>query len=182
VASVTAGAAADRAGIKRDDVITKFNGKTVKDNRGLVDMVMRTAPGTTVPVEIYRSKKAMTLNVKVDELNLAQEQEQTPAAQQRHAAGRSAQPAQRAASTAFGMPATSRRPSRDLGLPANARASSARSNRRQRSAPAADGRRDRRDRRQPGHERRSGERDSTRSRGPVGARHPCATDKRASRS
>ena len=34
----------------------------------------KTAPGTTVPMKIVRGKKVMTLNVKVEELNLEQEQ------------------------------------------------------------------------------------------------------------
>jgi serine protease Do len=76
VGTVTGGGPADKAGIKVDDVITQFNGKPVKDNNQLVDMVMHTAPGTTVPVEVYRNKKAMTLSVKVEALDLADEQEQ----------------------------------------------------------------------------------------------------------
>ncbi|HKW03200.1 MAG TPA: trypsin-like peptidase domain-containing protein [Vicinamibacterales bacterium] len=122
VASVTAGAAADRAGIKRDDVITKFNGKGVKDNRSLVDMVMRTAPGTTVPVEIYRNKKAMTLNVKVDELNLAQEQETVAGGGSNGARPNGPRnPRNEPKDTAFGMQLRDITPAiaRDLGLPAN---------------------------------------------------------------
>jgi serine protease Do len=120
VGSVTAGGPAERAGIKRDDVITQFNGKTVKDNNALVDMVMRTAPGTTVPVEIYRSKKAMTLNVKVDELNLAQEQE-TVATTGAGRSDRPRNPRNEPKDTAFGMQLRDITPAiaRDLGLPAS---------------------------------------------------------------
>jgi serine protease Do len=119
VGSVTAGGPAERAGIKRDDVITQFNGKAVKDNNALVDMVMRTAPGTTVPVEIYRAKKAMTLNVKVDELNLAQEQETVATGAGR--SDRPRNPRNEPKDTAFGMQLRDITPAiaRDLGLPAN---------------------------------------------------------------
>ena len=119
VGSVTAGGPAEKAGIKRDDVITQFNGKTVKDNSALVDMVMRTAPGTTVPVEIYRAKKAMTLNVKIDELNLAQEVEASNAGATRP--DRSRNPRNEPKDTAFGMQLRDITPAiaRDLGLPAN---------------------------------------------------------------
>jgi serine protease Do len=119
VGSVTAGGPAERAGIKRDDVITQFNGKAVKDNSALVDMVMRTAPGTTVPVEIYRNKKAMTLNVKVDELNLAQEQETIATGAGR--SDRPRNPRNEPKDTAFGMQLRDITPAiaRDLGLPAN---------------------------------------------------------------
>jgi serine protease Do len=120
VGSVTTGGPADKAGIKRDDVITQFNGKTVKDNSALVEMVMGTAPGTTVPVEIYRAKKAMTVNVKIGELDLAQEQEQVqsggPSRPDRPRAQRD-----EPINTAFGMQLREITPAiaRDLGLPAN---------------------------------------------------------------
>jgi len=71
---------AKSAGIQVGDVIVEFNGKPVKDSSELVAMVTATTPGTTVPVKILRSRKPMTLNVKVEELDLASEQAQ--AAQQ----------------------------------------------------------------------------------------------------
>ena len=119
VGSVTAGGPADKAGIKRDDVITQFNGKTVKDNSALVDMVMRTAPGTTVPVEIYRNKKPTTINVKIDELNLAQEQETVGGGNVRP--DRQRNPRNEPKDTAFGMQLRDLTPTiaRDLGLPGN---------------------------------------------------------------
>jgi serine protease Do len=120
VGSVTAGGPADKAGIKRDDVITQFNGKSVKDNSALVEMVMRTAPGTTVPVEIFRNKKAMTLNVKVDELNLAQEQEVSGGDTVRPDRG-GRNPRNEPKDTAFGMQLRDLTPaiSRELGLQSN---------------------------------------------------------------
>ena len=65
---------AKAAGIDVGDVIVEFNGKTVKNNDELVGVVTRTVPGTTVPVKVIRDKKMLTLNVKVAELDLAQEQ------------------------------------------------------------------------------------------------------------
>jgi len=119
VGTVTADGPADKGGIKVDDVITKFNGKTVKDNAQLVDMVMATAPGTTVPVEIYRNKKPMTLSVKVEALDLAQEQEQ---AGQQFGRNRDRQQAPRnePKDTAFGMQLREITPAiaHDLNLPA----------------------------------------------------------------
>ena len=47
----------------------------MKDNSELVDMVMRTAPGTTVPVEGHPQQEAVTLNVKVEELISTPEQQ-----------------------------------------------------------------------------------------------------------
>ena len=57
------------------DVIVEFNGRKVENDRGLVDMVVATRPGTSVPVKIVRDKQAKTLNVTVGELNLDQEAE-----------------------------------------------------------------------------------------------------------
>jgi serine protease Do len=65
---------AKTAGVKVGDVIVEFNGKAVTDNNQLVGMVTRTAPGTTVPMKIVRDKKTISLNVKVDELDLEAEQ------------------------------------------------------------------------------------------------------------
>lgn len=67
---------ARKAGIRIGDVITEFNGKPVKNSDDLVAMVTATAPGTTVPVKIMRAKKAQTLNVTVEELNLDAEREE----------------------------------------------------------------------------------------------------------
>jgi serine protease Do len=74
VTTVTEGGPAAHAGLKPGDVITQFNGKPVKDSAALVDMVVHTKPGTTVPVEVVRDKKRTTLSVKVDELDLEAEQ------------------------------------------------------------------------------------------------------------
>jgi serine protease Do len=74
VADVPAGPAKD-AGIKPGDVIVEFNGKNVKNNSELVNMVTALAPGTTVPVRIIREKKPMTLNVKLGQVDVEAEQQ-----------------------------------------------------------------------------------------------------------
>jgi serine protease Do len=73
VQSVTKGGPADKAGLRQGDVIIDFNGKPVKDNSGLVGMVTRTSPGTIVPVKIVRAKKGLTVDVRVDEYDVARE-------------------------------------------------------------------------------------------------------------
>jgi serine protease Do len=75
IASVDDGPA-KAAGMKVGDVVVEFNGKPVQDNDSLIAMVTSTTPGTTVPVKVVRAKKTLTLNVKVEELDLAQEQGQ----------------------------------------------------------------------------------------------------------
>jgi len=64
----------DRAGLSRGDVIVEFNGQPVRDNEDLVNIVVGTKPGTSVPVTVYRDKKRQTFNVTVEELDLDREQ------------------------------------------------------------------------------------------------------------
>ena len=73
VSTVDEGPARD-AGIQPGDVITKYNGEAVNTSNELVERVMRTRPGTTVPVELYRDRKIMTVQVTVAELDLQAEQ------------------------------------------------------------------------------------------------------------
>jgi serine protease Do len=76
IRSVTADGPAEKGGLRAGDVIVEYNGKTVTSNAELTGMVTRTAPGTRVPVKIVRDRKTMTLNVTIEELNLAEEQGQ----------------------------------------------------------------------------------------------------------
>jgi serine protease Do len=73
--AITAGGPADKAGLLRGDVITEYNGRPVENSDALVDFVVSTKPGTTVPVTVYRSKQRRTVNVTVGELDLDAEQQ-----------------------------------------------------------------------------------------------------------
>jgi len=73
VMQVTKGGPADTAGIEPGDVILQFNNKPVSKNDELPQIVASTAPGTTVPVKVLRSGKELTLNVRVEELDLEAE-------------------------------------------------------------------------------------------------------------
>ena len=73
VGRVTRGQPAQKAGIEPGDIILEFNGKPVKNTDELVGTVVRTKPGTTVPVKILRDKQERTVNVTVDELDLDNE-------------------------------------------------------------------------------------------------------------
>jgi serine protease Do len=68
VADVTSGSPAEKAGIKAGDIITEFNGKTVRDSRYLKLQVGQTAPNSTVPVKIVRDGSTKNLQVKLKEL------------------------------------------------------------------------------------------------------------------
>jgi serine protease Do len=71
VSSVTADSAADRAGIKRGDVIKTFNGQPVHDYNTLRNRVADMAPGSSVSVGIVRDGSEKTLNVKLDEATVS---------------------------------------------------------------------------------------------------------------
>jgi serine protease Do len=73
VNTVTRGQPAAKAGIEPGDIILEFNGKPVRNTDELVGTVVRTKPGTTVPVKILREKQERTVNVTVDELDLDDE-------------------------------------------------------------------------------------------------------------
>ncbi len=77
VSTVTDGGPAAKAGMQPGDVVVEFGGKPVTSSDDLVDMVVHTKPGSTVPVVIYRDKARQTLHVTIDELNLEAEQGQS---------------------------------------------------------------------------------------------------------
>lgn len=74
---VNPGGPGAKAGMKVGDIVTEFNGKAVTDSNSLVDMVVHTTPGTTVPMKIVRDTKPMTLNVTIEELNVDDELKQS---------------------------------------------------------------------------------------------------------
>jgi serine protease Do len=67
VSSVAPDSAADRAGLKRGDVIKSFNGQAVHDYNALRNRVADMAPGSSATVTIVRDGSEKTLNVKLDE-------------------------------------------------------------------------------------------------------------------
>lgn len=70
VLDVPKGGPASVAGMKPDDIVVAYNGKPVTRSDDLINMVTRTAPGTSVPVKVMRSGKELTLTVKIEELDL----------------------------------------------------------------------------------------------------------------
>jgi serine protease Do len=73
VAQVQKDTPAARAGIEPGDVILEVNGKPVTNRDELIRIITVTRPGTTVPVRLLREKKERTVNVTVEELDLAAE-------------------------------------------------------------------------------------------------------------
>lgn len=65
VVSVLGKSPAGDAGIQSGDIIIKFNNHTIMDATDLPPIVGALKPGDTVPVELLRNHKYMTVNVKI---------------------------------------------------------------------------------------------------------------------
>jgi serine protease Do len=68
VADVTSKGPADKAGIKRGDVIISFDGKEIKEMNDLPLIVASTPVGKAVAVEVWRKDRKESLQVKIGEL------------------------------------------------------------------------------------------------------------------
>ncbi|MEJ2726642.1 MAG: PDZ domain-containing protein [Deltaproteobacteria bacterium] len=68
VSDVTKGGPADKAGIKRGDVIVSFDGKEIKEMSELPYVVASTPVGKTVTVEVIRKGDKKSFEVKIGEL------------------------------------------------------------------------------------------------------------------
>jgi len=69
IPEVKAGSAAEKAGIKRDDVIIAINGETIDNLNVLRNKVAGTLPGTEIKVKVMRDGQEQELSVVLDELN-----------------------------------------------------------------------------------------------------------------
>ncbi len=68
VAEVQPGTPAEKAGIKREDIIIEFNGTPIKEMNELPRLVAATPPGTKATVKVLREGKEKTLPITVTEL------------------------------------------------------------------------------------------------------------------
>jgi len=78
VTTVNEDGPAGKGGMQAGDVVVEYDGKRVANSSALVDMVVHTQPGRTVPVVVMRNKERSTLRITVDELNLEAEQGRAP--------------------------------------------------------------------------------------------------------
>jgi serine protease Do len=69
VGDVVAQGPADKAGIKRGDVIVNYDGKKIEESSSLPSLVASTPVGKTVPVEVMRDGKMKTVSVAIRKLN-----------------------------------------------------------------------------------------------------------------
>ena len=66
ISSVEKDMPADKAGIKRGDLITKINGKSIKNANELKNLIGSMAPGSSVEVEFERDGKIKNATIKLD--------------------------------------------------------------------------------------------------------------------
>jgi len=80
VADVSPDGPADKAGLKRGDVIVEFNGTTIEEMPDLPKTVASYAPGTKTKMKVIRGGKEKTLKIKLGELpdEVAQSSRRTP--------------------------------------------------------------------------------------------------------
>jgi serine protease Do len=87
VNDVVPGSPAAKSGILQGDVITSFDGSTIKDVRQLQRMVGETPVGKRVEVELYRNGKPLKVFVKTAPAETAPAQSQRPAEREAGALG-----------------------------------------------------------------------------------------------
>jgi serine protease Do len=68
VTSVSSGGPAERAGVKRGDVITSVNNQPVSDTNGLRNLVAGMAPGSNATLAVLRGGREQTFQVALAEL------------------------------------------------------------------------------------------------------------------
>lgn len=73
VSSVATGSAAEKAGVKRGDVIKSFNGQAVPDFNTLRNRVADAQPGSNASVVVIRDGSEKTVTVKLDEAAVSRE-------------------------------------------------------------------------------------------------------------
>ncbi|MFZ1701864.1 MAG: Do family serine endopeptidase [Pyrinomonadaceae bacterium] len=69
VSNVRGGSSADKAGIKRNDLILAINGEKIEDSNVLRNKVAGTTPGTEIKITVLRDGKEVELTATLDELD-----------------------------------------------------------------------------------------------------------------
>lgn len=68
ITDVVGGSPAEGAGIEVDDIITKFDGKDVRDeNGGLAELISQKKPGDSVSFEVWRNGETLSLQATLSE-------------------------------------------------------------------------------------------------------------------
>jgi Do/DeqQ family serine protease len=81
VSAVTPDSPADRAGVRRGDLILQIDGREVEDSNGLRNQVSRLQPGTSVNLTLLRDGQQRRVSARLGEMpRTADDDERTPAA------------------------------------------------------------------------------------------------------
>lgn len=70
VSNVRAGSAAEKAGLKRNDLIVAINGEKIDDSNVLRNKVASSTPGTEIKISVMREGKQVDLTATLDEFKL----------------------------------------------------------------------------------------------------------------
>ena len=73
VSAVEPGGPAAKAGLEPGDVIVEYNGQPIGTTDELVQKVIRTRPGTSVPMRVIRDREPTTIAITIEELDLESE-------------------------------------------------------------------------------------------------------------
>jgi S1-C subfamily serine protease len=79
--SVKPGSAADKAGLKRGDIITAINGEKIEDTNVLRNKVAGTLPGTDIKLTISRDGKEQEVTATLDEFDIEEVSRSSPGRQ-----------------------------------------------------------------------------------------------------
>jgi Do/DeqQ family serine protease len=107
VNSVQAGGPAEKAGVRRGDVITSVNGTVIKDTNDLRNDVAQMAPGSTAKLTVIRDGKEQTLNVTLTERKASRESDEPGAADNQSGFGMAVEPLTRDRAREVGLPSSS---------------------------------------------------------------------------
>ncbi len=69
VSSVKSGSAADKAGLKRNDIVIAINGEKIEDSNVLRNKVAGTAPGSEIKINVIRDGKEQEFTATLDEFD-----------------------------------------------------------------------------------------------------------------
>lgn len=64
--AIVVGSAADKAGLKENDIILEFNGKKITAENSLAKVILKYKPGDSVALKVLRAEKELTLQATLD--------------------------------------------------------------------------------------------------------------------
>jgi serine protease Do len=85
VSNVRPGSAAEKAGIKRGDIITAINGERIEDSNVLRNKVAGTPPGTEIRLSILRDGSAQEMTATLEESDTGEARPGTPGSERQNA-------------------------------------------------------------------------------------------------